>query len=98
MAMENKDLLVWPKRVKKSPTKPCSNKYCQFHKKYVHHTDECQHLKNEIKRLIHNGHLQNFICKEKECGTGPYKRHSKEKHEDEPSSKEHRGANGEESG
>ncbi|KAL0319820.1 UNVERIFIED_CONTAM: hypothetical protein Sradi_5243500 [Sesamum radiatum] len=41
---------------------------------HSHTTKECRHLKNEIKRLIQNGYLQEYVCWEKARGTGPYQK------------------------
>ncbi|KAJ9176291.1 hypothetical protein P3X46_011622 [Hevea brasiliensis] len=35
-------------------------KYCHFHDDYRHTTDECQQLKDEIKKLIRQGNLKRF--------------------------------------
>ncbi|PIN07760.1 hypothetical protein CDL12_19678 [Handroanthus impetiginosus] len=42
------NLLKRPFRASQGPTKPKSDKFCQFHNDYGHDTDECAHLRNEI--------------------------------------------------
>ncbi|KAL0286608.1 UNVERIFIED_CONTAM: hypothetical protein Sangu_2725900 [Sesamum angustifolium] len=43
-----------PKRVK-------SKKYCRFHRDRGHTTEECNHLMNEIEKLIQRGYLKEYI-------------------------------------
>ncbi|GJW36875.1 reverse transcriptase domain-containing protein [Tanacetum coccineum] len=38
-----------------------SNKLCEFHKEVGHNTDECMHLKRQIKELIKAGKLSHLI-------------------------------------
>ncbi|KAI3455061.1 hypothetical protein Pfo_011724 [Paulownia fortunei] len=40
-----------------------SDKYCRFHRDRGHTTEECFHLKQEIKRLIRKGYLTEFVEK-----------------------------------
>ncbi|PIM99045.1 hypothetical protein CDL12_28463 [Handroanthus impetiginosus] len=56
------NLLKRPFRASQGPTKPKSDKFCQFHNDYGHDTDECAHLKNEIEKLIKKGYLREFIA------------------------------------
>ncbi|CAA0829975.1 Unknown protein, partial [Striga hermonthica] len=60
------NVVRWPRTRKDGPTQPKSNLYCRFHKDYGHNTEECRHLKDEIKRLIKAGHLKEFIYKDRE--------------------------------
>ncbi|KAL0313460.1 UNVERIFIED_CONTAM: hypothetical protein Sradi_5745300 [Sesamum radiatum] len=62
MAVEGKSLLTRPKSWKDGPQFSKSNKFCCFHNDYGHAIEECRHLKNEIKRLIQNGYLQEYVC------------------------------------
>ncbi|KAK4388307.1 hypothetical protein Sango_2437300 [Sesamum angolense] len=52
--------LARPKSWKDGPQHPKSNKFCHFHNNYGHTTEEYQHLKNEIERLIKDGYLQEY--------------------------------------
>ncbi|GJR21985.1 reverse transcriptase domain-containing protein [Tanacetum coccineum] len=38
-----------------------SNKFCEFHGEVGHNTDECMHLKRQIKELLKNGKLSHVI-------------------------------------
>ncbi|GJU12492.1 hypothetical protein Tco_1134888 [Tanacetum coccineum] len=38
-----------------------SSKFCKFHREVGHNTDECMHLKRQIKELIKNGKLLHVI-------------------------------------
>ncbi|CAA0810865.1 Unknown protein, partial [Striga hermonthica] len=68
MAMEKgidgKDV-TWPRSRLEGPTQPKSRRYCRFHKDYDHTTEDCQHLKDEIERLIRAGHLKEFVYQDK---------------------------------
>ncbi|KAL0289146.1 UNVERIFIED_CONTAM: hypothetical protein Sradi_7079500 [Sesamum radiatum] len=57
-----------------TPQQPKSDKFCRFHNDYGHTTEECRHLKNEIKRLIQNGYLEEYVCWERARGIGPYQK------------------------
>ncbi|KAL0386007.1 UNVERIFIED_CONTAM: hypothetical protein Sradi_2995000 [Sesamum radiatum] len=74
MAVEGKGLLAQPRLWKEGPQRPQSNKFRRFHNDYGHTTEECQHLKNEIERIIQNGYLQEYVCWEKARGNGPYQK------------------------
>ncbi|KAL0393010.1 UNVERIFIED_CONTAM: hypothetical protein Sradi_2523800 [Sesamum radiatum] len=50
------------------PHYPKSDKFCSFHNIYDHTTEACRHLKNEIKTLIQNGYLREYVCREKARG------------------------------
>ena len=53
--------LKWPEKMKGDPNKRNHNKYCRFHKDHGHDTDECFDLKQQIKNLIRQGKLRNFL-------------------------------------
>ncbi|KAL0411004.1 UNVERIFIED_CONTAM: hypothetical protein Slati_3690100 [Sesamum latifolium] len=74
MAVEEKGLITRPRSWRDTPQRSKSNKFCRFHNDYGHTTDECRHLKNEIERLIQNGHLQEYVYWERARGTGPYQK------------------------
>ncbi|GKF16018.1 hypothetical protein Tco_0057480, partial [Tanacetum coccineum] len=46
-----------------------NNKFCEFHREVGHNTDECMHLKRQIKELIKAGKLSHVI-KELKQGSG----------------------------
>ncbi|KAL8122123.1 hypothetical protein AgCh_018752 [Apium graveolens] len=52
MEIEKDQDIRWPKPLKVDPAKLDKSKYCRFHKKVGHDTDECRQLKNEIEFLI----------------------------------------------
>ncbi|KAL0289409.1 UNVERIFIED_CONTAM: hypothetical protein Sradi_7074700 [Sesamum radiatum] len=79
MAVEGKDLLSRPRTYKDGHRRPKSDKFCRFHNDYGHTTEECRHLKSEIKRLIQNGYLQDYVCWEKARRTEPYQKHEMDK-------------------
>nr|XP_009395666.1 PREDICTED: uncharacterized protein LOC103980864 [Musa acuminata subsp. malaccensis] len=53
------------------------SKYCRFHRDYVHDTEDCHDLQNQINELIRRGHLRRYL---KELGEatpspkGPFER------------------------
>ncbi|KAG8363703.1 hypothetical protein BUALT_Bualt19G0050000 [Buddleja alternifolia] len=55
--------LNWPKKMRDTPQRKKSNKYCRFHKDKGHDTEDCFQLKDEIKCLIKEGKLKEFIAK-----------------------------------
>ncbi|KAL0367799.1 UNVERIFIED_CONTAM: hypothetical protein Sradi_3670000 [Sesamum radiatum] len=61
MTVEGKGLLARPRSWKEGPLRPKSYKLCCFHIYYGYTTEECQHLKNEIEKLIQNGYLQKYV-------------------------------------
>ena len=46
MKVKNDFILRWPKPMRSNPYGRNKNKYCRFHKKHGHETDECRNLKN----------------------------------------------------
>ena len=50
--------------MKTDPTKRELTKYCEFHRDHGHRTDDCIHLRKEIKYLIRRGHLHRFVASE----------------------------------
>ncbi|VFQ73798.1 unnamed protein product [Cuscuta campestris] len=38
-----------------------TGKWCAYHRKNDHNTEDCYTLKNEMARLIHRGHLKKFV-------------------------------------
>ena len=49
------------KQVKGNPSKRPRNKYCHFHWDHRHDTSKCYDLKQQIKALIKQGKLQQFV-------------------------------------
>ena len=61
MQIKDDPSLKWPEKMKGDPNKRNRNKYCRFHKDHGHDTDECFDLKQQIKNLIRQGKLRNFL-------------------------------------
>ncbi|XP_024027647.1 uncharacterized protein LOC112093446 [Morus notabilis] len=54
------NLLHRPEPMKPDPSRRNQKKYCRFHGDVGHHTNDCADLKDEIKRVIREGRLQEF--------------------------------------
>ena len=50
--------------MKSDPATRDNTRYCEFHRYYGHHTDDCIQLKKEIEYLIRHGYLRRFITPE----------------------------------
>ena len=61
MQIKDNPSLKWPEKMKEGPNKCNRNKYCRFHRDHGHNTDECFDLKQQIKNLIRQGKLRNFL-------------------------------------
>ena len=61
MQIKDDPSLKWPEKMKGDPNNCNGNKYCYFHRDHGHDTDECFDLKQQIKNLIRQGKLRNFI-------------------------------------
>ncbi|XP_012827901.1 PREDICTED: uncharacterized protein LOC105949160 [Erythranthe guttata] len=62
MAIENHPKLKWPRTYSEVPKKnPVAGSFCRFHNDYGHTTNECQHLRDEIERLIRAKNLPEFV-------------------------------------
>ena len=61
MQIKDDPSLKWPEKMKGDPSKRNKNKYCHFHRDYGHGMDECYDLKQQIKNLIRQGKLRNFL-------------------------------------
>lgn len=55
-----------------------SPKYCDFHRDRGHLTEECYQLKEEIERLVQEGHLREFVRCEQGSRRRPQERHRRE--------------------
>ena len=61
MVAEQTGVFKWPDLLRGDRSKRNQNKYCRYHKDIGHTTEECITLKDEIKKLIHRGYLQDYI-------------------------------------
>ena len=61
MQIKDNPSLKWPEKMKRGPNKRNRNKYCHFHRDHGHDTDEYFDLKQQIKNLIRQGKLRNFL-------------------------------------
>ncbi|XP_012835337.1 PREDICTED: uncharacterized protein LOC105956061 [Erythranthe guttata] len=62
MAIENHPKLKWPRTYSEVPKRnPVAGSFCRFHNDYGHTTNECQHLRDEIERLIRAKNLPEFV-------------------------------------
>ena len=61
MQIKDDPSLKWPEKMKGNPKKHNKNKYCRFHGDHEHDTNECYDLKQQIKNLIRQGKLKNFL-------------------------------------
>ena len=50
--------------MRSDPAKRANTRYCEFHRVYGHHMDDCIQLRKEIEYLIWRGYLQRFIAPE----------------------------------
>ena len=59
---DNGERIDWPKRMSSYTAERRDNgKYCQFHKDVGHDTEQYNHLKKEIEKLIQAGSLRRFV-------------------------------------
>ena len=65
--VRNEKFLRWPTQMKSDPATRDDTKYCEFHRDYGHHTDNCIQLKKEIEYLIRRGYLRRFISSENQA-------------------------------
>ncbi|XP_058092401.1 uncharacterized protein LOC131238822 [Magnolia sinica] len=63
MEVRNKKILKWLNRMNADSNNRGKWKYCHFHCDHGHTTADCFDLKDEIKSLICNGHLREYIYK-----------------------------------
>ena len=47
--------------MRSDPAKRDNTRYCEFHRNYGHHTDDCIQLRKEVEYLIRRGYLRPFI-------------------------------------
>lgn len=53
--------LRWPKPIKAPTDVRDKSKYCRFHQDHGYNTNECKHLKEQVKSMIRQGKLQKFV-------------------------------------
>ena len=68
MQIKDDPSLQWLKPISTPAERRDKNKYCRIHQDHGHCTDECRHLKDQVKTLIRQGKLQNYVRK-----TEPYR-------------------------
>lgn len=62
MTIERSPLIKWPSTYSQVPKKsPAAGGFCRFHYDYGHSTDECQHLRDEIERLVRAKNQKEFV-------------------------------------
>ncbi|XP_012852522.1 PREDICTED: uncharacterized protein LOC105972126 [Erythranthe guttata] len=62
LSIENNPKLKWPRTYAEAPKRsPTQGSFCRFHNDYGHTTNECQHLCDEIERLIRAKNLPEFV-------------------------------------
>ena len=50
-----------PRPLHSAPSLHDKRKYCRFHKDHGHYTEDCRDLKEQIKELICNGKLKQYV-------------------------------------
>ena len=60
MDIEKDKDFKWPRQIKSDPEKRNQNLYYMYHKEFVHNTDDCIQLKNEIEYLIRQAKLNKY--------------------------------------
>ena len=61
MQIKDDPSLKWLEKMKGDTNKHKRNKYCHLHRDHGHDTNECFDLKQQIKNLIRQGKLRNFL-------------------------------------
>ena len=62
--VRNEQFLRWLTQMKSNLATRDKTRYCEFHRDYGHHTDDCITLNREIEYLIRRGYLRRFIALE----------------------------------
>ncbi|GAA0159820.1 hypothetical protein LIER_16517 [Lithospermum erythrorhizon] len=63
LEIEDNWMLPRPPKKKTTQYKKDMSKYCQYHKDHGHDTDDCRHLKIQIKKLIERAKLKEYVHK-----------------------------------
>ncbi|XP_059315834.1 uncharacterized protein LOC132066555 [Lycium ferocissimum] len=51
----------WPRPLRTDPSQRDPNLICEYHGTHGHRTDDCKGLRDEVARLLKNGHLREFL-------------------------------------
>ncbi|XP_059284815.1 uncharacterized protein LOC132038108 [Lycium ferocissimum] len=51
----------WPRPLRFDPAQRDPNMICEYHETHGHRTEDCRQLREEVARLLKNGHLQEFL-------------------------------------
>ncbi|XP_059285864.1 uncharacterized protein LOC132039395 [Lycium ferocissimum] len=51
----------WPRPLRSDPGQRDPNMICDYHGTHVHRTEDCRQLREEVARLLKNGHLREFL-------------------------------------
>ncbi|XP_058075754.1 uncharacterized protein LOC131224235 [Magnolia sinica] len=65
LEVRDKRLMKWPNQIKTDVDKQDKQKYCHFNCDHNHSTSDYFDLKEEIKALIHSGHLREYVKEER---------------------------------
>lgn len=66
MEIKDKRLLQKPSPIREITSRWDKQCYCEFHEDYGHHTIDCYNLRKQIKELIKEGYLGEFLTNVKE--------------------------------
>ena len=61
--VSGRGLLRNPRPLQTDRSKRDATKYCHFHKDIGHDTKDCIQLRDQIERLVRDGHLREFVEK-----------------------------------
>ena len=64
--IQDKPFFKWPRQMGGHPSKRDTNQRCSYHKDYGHRTKNCKTLKQFLEKLIEQGHLANYVKKQRE--------------------------------
>ncbi|XP_059292519.1 uncharacterized protein LOC132045976 [Lycium ferocissimum] len=51
----------WPRPLRSDPGQRDPNMICEYHGTHGHRTEDCRQLREEVARLLKNGHLREFL-------------------------------------
>ncbi|XP_060190752.1 uncharacterized protein LOC132620043 [Lycium barbarum] len=52
---------MWPRPLRSNPGQRDPNVMCEYHETHGHRTKDCRQLREEVARLLKNGHLREFL-------------------------------------